>query len=79
MTRGKAAPKQTNITKAKVDINKGIKNLSVEEPFKIKSKNLDVVAEYAKRKRKNAANFVVIGETFGMVWFVALLKAYRPC
>jgi elongation factor 1 alpha-like protein len=38
--------------------------LSVEEPVKVKSKNLDVLAEYKKAKRKNAANFVVIGKIY---------------
>lgn len=35
--------------------------LSVEEKVAVKSKNLDVVAEYNKSKRKKSANFVVIG------------------
>lgn len=38
-----------------------MKQLSIREPVKIKAKNLDVLAEYSKIKRKNAANFVVIG------------------
>lgn len=33
-----------------------------ETHVKIKNKNLDVLAEYQKAKRKKAANFVVIGE-----------------
>jgi elongation factor 1 alpha-like protein len=37
-------------------------DLSLAEPVKIKSKNLNVLAEYRKVKRKNAANFVVIGK-----------------
>jgi elongation factor 1 alpha-like protein len=37
-----------------------MKQLTVE-PIKVKSKNLDVVAEYQKSKQKKAANFVVIG------------------
>ncbi|KAJ5093459.1 Translation elongation/initiation factor/Ribosomal beta-barrel [Penicillium angulare] len=36
-------------------------NLSVEEKVTVKSKNLDVLAEYNKSKRKRSANFVVIG------------------
>ncbi|KAJ0426500.1 hypothetical protein BJY00DRAFT_307343 [Aspergillus carlsbadensis] len=36
-------------------------NLSVIEQVKVKSKNLDVLSEYKKSKRKNAMNFVVIG------------------
>lgn len=33
-----------------------------EKDTRVKSKNIDVLAEYAKMKRKNAANFVVVGE-----------------
>ncbi|KAL2861329.1 translation elongation factor EF-1 subunit [Aspergillus pseudodeflectus] len=36
-------------------------NLSVIEKVNVKSKNLDVLSEYKKSKRKNAMNFVVIG------------------
>ncbi|KAL4869089.1 hypothetical protein BDV12DRAFT_88902 [Aspergillus spectabilis] len=36
-------------------------NLSVNEKVNVKSKNLDVLSEYRKSKRKNAMNFVVIG------------------
>ncbi|KUL91103.1 hypothetical protein ZTR_00977 [Talaromyces verruculosus] len=42
------------------DLSGGMKQLTVE-PIKVKSKNLDVVAEYQKLKQKRAANFVVIG------------------
>lgn len=38
-----------------------MKQLKIEEPVKIKSKNLDVLAEWRKTQRKKAANFVVIG------------------
>jgi elongation factor 1 alpha-like protein len=37
-------------------------NLSVIEKVNVKSKNLDVISEYKKSKRKNAMNFVVIGK-----------------
>ncbi|KAL3460467.1 hypothetical protein BJX64DRAFT_185451 [Aspergillus heterothallicus] len=36
-------------------------NLSVLEKVNVKSKNLDVLSEFKKAKRKNAMNFVVIG------------------
>ncbi|UDD55659.1 hypothetical protein AFCA_003257 [Aspergillus flavus] len=36
-------------------------NLSVAEKVTVKSKNLDVLSEYQKSKRKNAMNFAVIG------------------
>ncbi|OKL56325.1 hypothetical protein UA08_08397 [Talaromyces atroroseus] len=42
------------------DLSNGIKAMTVE-PVKVKSKNLDVLAEYKKSKQKKAANFVVIG------------------
>jgi len=42
--------------------------LVLEEQPRLKSKNLDVVAEYAKSKRKKAANFVVIG--LSKNWFL---------
>ena len=54
--------KQQKPTKAKESITTGIKELSITEPVKTKSKNLDVIAEYSKVERKNAANFVVIGK-----------------
>lgn len=44
------------------DLSGGMKALTVE-PVKVKSKNLDVLAEYNKSKQKKAANFVVIGES----------------
>jgi elongation factor 1 alpha-like protein len=60
-TIAKPAAKQNNPAKTKVDLSIGLKSLSVEEPVKIRSKNLNVLAEYKKVKRKSAANFVVIG------------------
>ena len=36
--------------------------MSIKDTTRVKSKNLDVLAEYKKVKRKNAANFVVIGK-----------------
>ena len=47
--------------KPKTDLSNGVNNLSIQEPVKIKHKNIDVIAEHGKIKRKNAANFVVIG------------------
>jgi hypothetical protein len=41
-----------------------MKDLSVEEKVTVKSKNLDVVAEYNKSTRKKSASFVVIGVFF---------------
>lgn len=36
----------------------------MEEKVTVKSKNLDVLAEYTKSTRKKSANFVVIGGSF---------------
>ncbi|EXJ54331.1 elongation factor 1-alpha [Cladophialophora yegresii CBS 114405] len=47
--------------KSKTTLNNGVQALSIQDTPKIKSKNIDVLAEYKKTKRKNAANFVVIG------------------
>ena len=44
--------------KASKDITNGVANLAVQETPKVKSKNIDVIAEYNKIKQKNAANFV---------------------
>ena len=37
--------------------------VAIDDTPMAKSKNLDVLAEFGKSRRKNAANFVVIGET----------------
>ena len=42
-------------------ITNGINNLLVDQRPRARSKNLDVLAEYEKKDRKNTANFVVIG------------------
>lgn len=44
-----------------MDISNGVNILSIQEPVKVKSKNINVVAEHGKLVHKNAANFVVIG------------------
>jgi elongation factor 1 alpha-like protein len=49
-------------TSTKESVGSDLKDLSITEPERIKSKNLDVLAEYRKVERKNAANFVVIGQ-----------------
>jgi elongation factor 1 alpha-like protein len=38
-----------------------VQGLHIQEKPVIKSKNIDVLAEYQRTKRKNAANFVVVG------------------
>lgn len=56
-----ATLKATGEKKSPAELAEGVKALSVEEPVKVKSKNLDVLTEYKKSQRKKAANFVVIG------------------
>ncbi|KAJ5899588.1 Translation elongation/initiation factor/Ribosomal beta-barrel [Penicillium taxi] len=55
------ASKVSGNKKAQADITNGMDNLSVEEKVTVKSKNLDVLAEFNKSNKKKAANFVVIG------------------
>lgn len=54
-------PKTAADKKAQSELADGVKSLTVEEKVNVKGKNLDVLSEYKKSKRKNAANFVVIG------------------
>jgi hypothetical protein len=56
-----AASKSAGDKKSQADLAGGLKDLSMEEKITVKSKNLDVLAEYNKSKRKKSANFVVIG------------------
>ncbi|EXJ91172.1 elongation factor 1-alpha [Capronia coronata CBS 617.96] len=56
----KTKPKESARTKT-TSLAHGVQQLSVQETPKVKSKNIDVLAEYKKVKRKKAANFVVIG------------------
>jgi hypothetical protein len=44
-------------------VTNGVGALSVDDSSRARSKNLDVLAEYDKAKKKNAANFVVIGRS----------------
>ncbi|KEQ99416.1 hypothetical protein AUEXF2481DRAFT_76042 [Aureobasidium subglaciale EXF-2481] len=63
--KASGAKKQANQQKDSKSVTNGVSSLSLEEPqqtsLKVKSKNLDVIAEYEKAGRKNAASFVVIG------------------
>ncbi|KAJ5105409.1 Translation elongation/initiation factor/Ribosomal beta-barrel [Penicillium alfredii] len=56
-----AASKSAGDKKAHAELANGVNGLSVEEKVTVKSKNLDVLAEYKKSTRKKSANFVVIG------------------
>ncbi|KAI9805964.1 MAG: hypothetical protein M1825_000578 [Sarcosagium campestre] len=42
-------------------LSSGLKKTILEESSRVKSKNIDVLAEYEKHKDKNSVNFVVIG------------------
>ncbi|OAX78671.1 translation elongation factor Tu [Emergomyces africanus] len=57
-TKRTAASKSPGTNK---DVADAVGQLSVQETVKVKSKNIDVLAEYHKAERKKAANFVVIG------------------
>lgn len=59
--KSKAAASKPGDKKAQGDLAGGMNNLSVEEKVTVKSKNLNVLDEYSKSKRKKSANFVVIG------------------
>ncbi|TVY53590.1 HBS1-like protein, partial [Lachnellula suecica] len=52
---------KTNGEKRADQIAQGVEAVKLDDTPKAKSKNLDVLAEYEKAKKKNAANFVVIG------------------
>ena len=71
--------KQQQPTKPKESVSEGMKELSIAEPVRIKSKNLDVIAEYRKVERKNAANFVVIGVCFTIIAIPSINQYARPC
>lgn len=62
MKSKQAVSKSTGDKKPQGDLAGGMSNLTVEEKVNVKSKNLDVLAEYAKSNRKKAMNFAVIGQ-----------------
>ena len=62
--KGGKGPPKTSSEKRSDQIANGVEALRVDDTPKAKSKNLDVLAEFEKRKAKNAANFVVIGRFF---------------
>lgn len=65
--KSKAAASKPGDKKAQGDLAGGMNSLSVEEKVTVKSKNLNVLDEYSKSKRKKSANFVVIGGFNGSV------------
>jgi elongation factor 1 alpha-like protein len=54
----KAAGPDKDVSK----VTKVLSDATLDASTRTKSKNLDVPAEYAKAKKKNEANFVVIGK-----------------
>ncbi|KAJ6028622.1 HBS1-like protein [Penicillium herquei] len=60
-SKPKAGAAKDASKKGQTDLAGGMNKLSVEEKVTVKSKNLDVLAEYKNSKRKRSANFVVIG------------------
>ncbi|KAL4887153.1 hypothetical protein BJY04DRAFT_177466 [Aspergillus karnatakaensis] len=59
--KSKQAASKSQSDKKEQGLTGDMSNLSVTEKIDVKSKNLDVLSEYKKSKRKNAMNFVVIG------------------
>ena len=57
---GKAGAKGAD--KSTDQVTSGVKAISADDSSRVKSKGLDVLAEYEKAKSKNVANFVVIGK-----------------
>ncbi|KFY50116.1 hypothetical protein V496_09589 [Pseudogymnoascus sp. VKM F-4515 (FW-2607)] len=54
-------PAKTSNEKKADQIANGVEALRIDDTPRATSKNLDVLAEFEKKKAKNAANFVVIG------------------
>ena len=61
MKGNKSKFKDSTGAKTTNGVTDAISKLAVDDAPRAKSKNLDVVAEYQSSKKKNAANFVVIG------------------
>lgn len=54
-------PAKTSNEKKADQIANGVEAMRLDDTPRATSKNLDVLAEFEKKKVKNAANFVVIG------------------
>lgn len=57
-------PAKTSNEKKADQIASGVEAMRMDDTPRATSKNLDVLAEFEKKKAKNAANFVVIGRLF---------------
>jgi hypothetical protein len=53
--------------------------MRIDDTPRATSKNLDVLAEFEKKKAKNAANFVVIGRFARAGLMVQSSSIYRSC
>jgi len=60
--KGGKGPPKTNGEKRADQIANGVEAIRIDDTPKATSKNLDVLAEFEKAKKKNGANFVVIGK-----------------
>jgi elongation factor 1 alpha-like protein len=61
LSKSAKTPSKTAAEKKADQISNGIEAMKIDETPRATSKNLDVLAEYEKKKSKNSANFIVIG------------------
>lgn len=61
LSKSAKTPSKTAPEKKPEQIANGVEAMKIDDTPRATSKNLDVLAEYGKRKAKNSANFVVIG------------------
>lgn len=71
--------KASSTDKAINGLTNGVSKVAVDDTPRVKSKNLDVLAEFEKAKKKNAANFVVIGKYYYEVHMQDVNDCTRPC
>lgn len=66
--------KKATKTKAVDEMAKDLEKTKIDKTPAVKSKNLDVLAEYEKLQRKQTANFVVIGKHFNCEDYETVLR-----
>ena len=79
MKGSKSKPKADTVGQAINGITEAITKTTINDSSRTKSKNLDVVKEFANSKKKNAANFVVIGGRSLRSSYDATANMIRPC
>ena len=79
MKGSKSKPKADTAGQAVNGITEGITKTAINDSSRTKSKNLDVVKEYANSNKKNAANFVVIGRLSERTGCNIRANLIRPC